>query len=143
MFESLISSNLYMKMDVYEYTITQDDVTKALSRKWMYKYTANCLARGYISESAKTSNSSEKVGERYKDTDFITIETQERLTKSQRITNVRNQKDEVIWFELVQNNYDTPTIFDVVGITPVLDPFGSTLSYNVSAKKSEVQSLEG
>ena len=143
MFNSLISSTLYMKMDIYESTLTQDEITKALKRQWLYKKTAQCLARGYVSETSKTSGSGEKVGERYQDMDYLTIETEERLVKSQRITNIRNQKDEVIWFDLIQNNYDTPVIYEVQGVIPVLDPFGSILSYNVTVKKSEVQSLEG
>ena len=82
------------------------------------------------------------MGERYQNVDYLTIETDEKITKSQKITNIRNQEDEVIWFDLVGNNYDTPTTFDVVGAIPVLDPFGHVLSYNISVKRSEVQSFD-
>jgi hypothetical protein len=60
MFNSLISSTLYMKMDIYESTLTQDEITKALKRQWLYKKTAQCLARGYVSETSKTSGSGER-----------------------------------------------------------------------------------
>ena len=139
---SLIASTMYMKADIYESVITQDDITKAIKRSWLYKRTISCLARGYISDTVRSQGSGEKVGERYQDIDYLTIETEEKLTKQQRITNIRNQKDEVIWFDLVSNNYDTPIVYDVQGVTPVLDPFGTILSYNVTAKRSEVQSLE-
>lgn len=142
MYNSLISSTMYMKADIYEATITQDDVTKSIKRSWLYRKTINCLARGYVSDTVRSQGSSEKVGERYQDIDFITIETEEKLTKTQKITNVRNQKDEVIWFDLVSNNYDTPVVYDVQGVTPVMDPFGHILSYNVTAKRSEVQGLD-
>lgn len=140
--KSLIKSAMYMKMDVYEQLYTQDEATNAIIKKWLYVKTVNCLARGYISDSAKGQGSGEKVGERYQNVDYLTIETDEKITKSQKITNIRNQQDEVIWFDLVGNNYDTPTTFDVVGAIPVLDPFGSILSYNISVKRSEVQSFD-
>ena len=97
-------------MDIYESTLTQDEITKALKRQWLYKKTAQCLARGYVSETSKTSGSGEKVGERYQDMDYLTIETEERLVKSQRITNIRNQKDiigrtDVFEKQIIDNSY--------------------------------------
>jgi hypothetical protein len=142
MSRGLIESTLNMKMDVYEVIVSQDENTGALVKKWGYKSTEPCLARGYISETGRTGGSSEKTGERYENTERIIIETKYKTSKTQRITNIRNDRDEVIWFELISNNYDTPTIFDVMGVTPVLDPFGQILSFNISAKRSEVQKLE-
>jgi len=140
--KSLIRSAMYMKMDIYEQVYTQEETTNAIVKKWLYIRTANCLARGYISDTARSQGSSEKVGERYQNVDYLTIETEEKLTKSQKITNIRNQEDQVIWFELVGNNYESPTVFDVVGVIPVLDPFGTIMSYNLSVKRSEVQSFD-
>ena len=142
MSRGLIESTLNMKMDVYEVIVSQDENTGSLIKVWGYKTTTPCLARGYISQTGRTGGSSEKVGERYENTERIIIETKYNASKNQRITNIRNEKDEVIWFELINNNYDTPTIFDVVGVTPVIDPFGQILSFNISAKRSEVQKLE-
>lgn len=140
---SLISSTMYMKMDVYESVVTQDSVTKAIKRSWLYRKTVPCLARAYISDTVRSQGSSEKIGERYQDVDYLTIETKEKLTKQQKITNIRNQQDEVIWFDLVSNNYDTPIVYEVQGVAPVLDPFGYIVSYNITVKRSEVQSFEG
>lgn len=131
-----------MKMDIYEQVYTQEETTNAIVKKWLYIRTTNCLARGYISDTARSQGSSEKVGERYQNVDYLTIETEDKISKSQKITNIRNQQDEVIWFELVGNNYESPTVFDVVGVIPVLDPFGSIMSYNISVKRSEVQSFD-
>lgn len=138
----LIESTFYMKMDIYDVIISQDENTGALVKQWGYKTTEQCLARGYVSETGRTGGSSEKTGERYENLERIIIETSFKPSKTQRVTNIRNAKDEVIWFELINNNYDTPTIFDVMGVTPVVDPFGYILSYNISAKRSEVQNLE-
>jgi hypothetical protein len=142
MSRGLIESTLNMKMDIYEVIISQDENTGALVKKWGYKGTEPCLARGYISDTGRTGGSSEKIGERYENMERIIIETKYKSSKTQRITNIRNSKDEVIWFELINNNYDTPTIFDVMGVTPVLDPFGQILSFNINAQRSEVQKLE-
>ena len=140
--KGIIATAMNMKMDVYDLVITQDEVTKSIIKKYLYVTTENCLARGYISDSSRSQGSSEKVGERYQNLDYLTIETQYKMSKTQRVTNIRNQKDEVIWFELIKNNYDTTTVYDVQGVTPVLDPFGNIISYNVSVKRSEVQKIE-
>ena len=70
----LVDSILNMKMDVYEVIVSQDENTGALVKKWGYKSTESCLARGYISETGRSGGSSEKIGERYENMERIIIE---------------------------------------------------------------------
>ena len=46
-----------------------------------------------------------------------------------------------IWTEL---NYpsDTPTVFEITGSTPIVDPFGKVIAYNSTATRSENQQIE-
>jgi hypothetical protein len=46
----------------------------------------------------------------------------------------------VIWTELDAPT-ETPTVFEVVGTTPITDPFGSVLGYNSTLKRSENQQI--
>jgi hypothetical protein len=71
---------------------------------------------------------------------LIQIRTTEKITMRHKITNIRNKQNEVIWTEL---NYpsDTPTVFEVVGVTPIMDPFGVQLGFNIVAKRSENQTV--
>ena len=58
----------------------------------------------------------------------------------EKITNIRDYEGTVIWEEL---NFpsNTPTVFEVVGITPMMDPLGGVLAYNATVKRSENQKI--
>jgi hypothetical protein len=45
-----------------------------------------------------------------------------------------------IWTEINYPN-ETPTVFEVIGTTPITDPFGNVLAYNSSMKRSENQQI--
>ena len=70
----------------------------------------------------------------------IQVRTSERLTMREKVTNIRDANDNVIWSEI---NFptETPTVFEVVGTTPITDPFGNVLGYNSSMKRSENQQI--
>ncbi len=36
---------------------------------------------------------------------------------------------------------ETPTVFEVVGVTPITDPFGRTIGYNSAMRRSENQQI--
>ena len=56
------------------------------------------------------------------------------------IKNITDKNNNVIWEEL---NFptSTPTVFEVVGTTPITDPFGSVIAYNSVLKRSENQQI--
>ena len=49
-------------------------------------------------------------------------------------------RSKYIWTELNYPN-ETPTVFEVVGVTPITDPFGTIVAYNSTAKRSENQEI--
>jgi hypothetical protein len=68
------------------------------------------------------------------------VRTLDRLTFREKITNVRDSKNNIIWKEL---NYptETPTVFEVIGSTPLTDAFGMVVAYNSVIKRSENQTI--
>lgn len=138
---SIIDAVLSMKMDVYKQFDLQDPDTGAIKREWQYHRTVACHAKGVISNSATTRSSDKQVFDnKYTNDQVVQIRTADRLAAREKITNIRNKDGIVIWKE---QNYptETPTVFEVVGITPITDPFGTIIGYNSSMKRSENQQI--
>lgn len=135
---SLVDSILTMKMDVYIQQDTQDPDTGAIKKQWMYSRTIACYAKGTISNVGATSSDSQTMGTRYSNKESIEIRSYGNVTLREKITNIRDSSDNVIWAEL---NYptETPTVFEIIATTPITDPFGGILGYNCSARRSENQ----
>lgn len=135
---SLVDSILNMKMDVYAQQDIQDPDTGAIKKTWLYTRTVPCYAKGIISNSTSRTSDKQSMGNSYVNQQIIEIRTESKLNIREKITNVRDSKDVVIWSEL---NYptETPTVFELIGTTPITDPFGGVLGYNSSAKRSENQ----
>lgn len=137
----LIDSVLSMQMDVYRQFDAQDPDTGAIKREWQFYKTVDCHAKGVISNSATTRSSDKQVfSNRYMNDQIIQVRTIDKLTMREKITNVRDAAGNVIWAEI---NFptETPTVFEVVGVTPVTDPFGTVIAYNSSLKRSENQQI--
>ena len=137
----LIDSILSMNLDVYRQSEVQDPDTGALLREWNYYKTVPCHAKGVISNSATTRSSDKQVfSNKYQNDQIIQVRTSERLTVREKVTNIRDAQNNVIWSEINFPN-ETPTVFEVVGTTPITDPFGRVIGYNSSMKRSENQQI--
>jgi hypothetical protein len=137
----LIESVLSMKLDLYRQTEVQDSNTGALKREWNYYKTIDCHAKGVISNSATTRSSDKQIfSNKYSNDQIIQVRTLHRITMREKITNIRDVDNNVIWAEI---NFptETPTVFEVIGITPMTDPFGNVIGYNSSLKRSENQQI--
>ena len=137
----LVDSVLSMKMDVYRQLDIQDKDTGAIVKEWVYYKTIDCSAKGVISNSSSTrTNSIQSYGTKYVNEEILQIRTSQRLTYREKITNIRDSKNNPIWVEL---NYptETPTVFEVIGSTPVTDGFGNVMAYNSVIKRSENQNI--
>ena len=137
----LIDSVLSMQLDVYRQSEIQDADTGAIKREWNYHRTLDCHAKGVISNSATTRSSDKQVfSNKYMNDQIIQVRTSEKLTMREKVTNIRDTAGNVIWAE---TNFptETPTVFEVIGTTPVTDPFGTVIAYNSSMKRSENQQI--
>jgi len=137
----LIDSVLSMSLDVYRQFETQDPDTGAIVREWVYYKTVACHAKGVISNSATTRSSDKQIfSNKYVNDQVIQVRTSEKLTAREKVTNIRDNDGNVIWNEI---NFpsETPTVFEVMGTTPITDPFGRVIAYSSSMKRSENQQI--
>jgi hypothetical protein len=137
----LIESVLPMLLDVYAQSELQDPDTGAIIRDFQYVSTLNCHAKGMVSNSATSRNSDKQMlNNKYSNEQMIQIRTIEKLNVRHKITRIRDKNNNTIWTEL---NYpsETPTVFEIIGVTPILDPFGTLIAYNSTAKRSENQQI--
>ncbi len=137
----IVNAVLSMKMDVYKQVDAQDPNTGALKKEWLYDRTVDCHAKGVISNSATTRSSDKQIFDnKYINDQIIQVRTESRLTSREKVTNIRNRDGVYVWTEI---NFpsDTPTVFEVVGTTPITDPFGRIMGYNSSMRRSENQQI--
>lgn len=138
---NIIDAVLTMKMDVYKQVDYQDPDTGALKREWQYDRSMACHAKGVISNSASTRTGDKQVlNNRYTNDQILQIRTTQKITLREKITNILDANGNSIW---VEANFptDTPTVFEVMGSTPMTDPFGTVVGYNTSVKRSENQTI--
>lgn len=130
-----------MKLDVYRQLDTQNADTGAIIKEWQYYKTLDCHAKGVVSNSATTRSSDKQLfNNKYVNDQIIQVRTSDRLTIREKITNIRDSEGNYIWTELDFPS-DTPTVFEVIGTTPLTDPFGRVAGYNSSLKRSENQQI--
>lgn len=137
----IIESVLSMRMDVYRQLDEQDPDTGAIKKAWIYQRTVDCHAKGVISNSSTTRSSDKQIFDnKYKNDQQIQVRTTDRLTAREKVTNIRDQRDVPVWTEI---NFptETPTVFEVVGVTPITDPFGRIIGYNSAMRRSENQQI--
>jgi hypothetical protein len=130
-----------MSLDVYRQFEAQDPDTGAIVREWAYYKTVSCHAKGVISNSATTRSSDKQIfSNKYTNDQIIQVRTSEKLTAREKVTNIMDNNGNVIWQEI---NFptETPTVFEVMGTTPITDPFGRVIGYNSAMKRSENQQI--
>ncbi len=136
----IVDGLMSMKLDVYRQEEEQDPDTGLMKRNFMYYKTLNCYARGIISKSTNRNLDKQAFGNQYSNEQFIEVRTAERLTIREKIKNIRDAEGNPIWYELNYPN-DTATVFEVIGATPITDPFGNVVGYNTSLRRSENQQI--
>lgn len=100
----------------------------------------SCIVRGIVSGGIRVAGTTERFGEYYNDVDFVTMQfpASVKLSRRDRITNIRDSKGNIIWWE--EERLDgAPTIFSVNGVTPVVDPFGNHIENTAILSRSETQ----
>jgi hypothetical protein len=108
-----------MNLDVYRQSEIQDPDTGAIVKEWNYYKTLACHAKGIISNTATTgSGNRQTFSNRYIDDQIVQIRTSEKLTAREKVTNIRDSENNVIWEEINYPN-DSPTVFEVVGLLVV------------------------
>ena len=138
-----------------EWTIRQDPDSGEIIRVWQSATAVDnpattdedeglesfrCIARGIIDGGIRVAGTTERFSDLYENVDFIkiTFPARTRLTKRDRVTNIRDPKGNIIWREEEQPSAP-PTVFNVMGVTPVIDPFGRHIESFAMLERSEIQ----
>lgn len=138
----------------------QDPITGEIIRKWIpvgdnpttpeqensLFGVLPCSARGIIDGGIRVAGTTERWGETYVDIDYVRIEfpTKYILTKRDRITNIRDPKGHILWLEEElgpEGGEGTfrATVFEVLGVTPVLGPFNTHMKNVAMLQRADVQ----
>lgn len=162
----LTSARFNMKADVLRaapvsvednlggWTTTQDPDSGEIIRSWQSGSTDQgtpndtsddletfpCIARGIIDGGIRVSGTTERWSSLYDAVDYvkITFPANVKLSRRDRITNIRDQHGNIIWFE--EERLDgAPTVFSVTGVIPVIDPFGRHIESNALLSRAEAQ----
>jgi hypothetical protein len=101
------------------------------------------MARGIIDGGIRVAGTTERFGNEYVAVDYIkaTFGPRTNITRRDQITNIRSKRDingPAVWREEEISGYP-PTVFNVMGVTPVFDPFSNLVEYAVLLERSEVQ----
>lgn len=135
----LIDAVFSMKMDIYRQQEKQDPNTGSIKRSWSYYKSVPCHAKGVISNSATSRTGDYQVlKDKYVNEQIIVVRTEYKLSLNEKVTNIRSADETVIWTEMDYPS-NTPTVFEVIGATPLTDPFGNVIAFNSTLKRSENQ----
>jgi hypothetical protein len=135
----IVETVFSMKMDIYQQSEIQDSDTGAIKKEWNYARTVNCHAKAIISNSATSRSGNYQVfKDKYVNEQIVIIRTTDMISFREKVTNIRSVDGKVIWEEIDYPS-NTPTVFEVIGTTPITDPYGGVLAYNTTVKRSENQ----
>lgn len=129
----------------------QDPITGAILNQWVpgaddpetpeYEatpVTVDCVARGIVSGGIRASGTAENFGDTYENIDLVRLWTPARvqITKRDRVTNIREKRGgRVVWLD--EESGDSPTVFNVNGVTPLFDAFNRHIENFVLLERAE------
>lgn len=121
---------------------TPDDPSTPDVNEMTYDKT-KCLVRGIIVGGVRAAGTIENWDDIYKNTEMVNMwfPATKIITQRDRIFNIRNSKGQVMWKEEETGvgGVFKSTVFDVLGVTPILDPFGNHIENYALLEKAEVQ----
>lgn len=100
----------------------------------------NCEARGIVDGGVRVAGTTERFGQMYEDIDYvkITFPISTKISRRDRITNIRDQSGNVVWKEEDQPDAP-PTVFEVTGVTPIIAPFVGAVEQFALLKRAQRQ----
>lgn len=98
-----------------------------------------CEAKAVLSSAVRSAGVIEFWSDKYEAMDYIQMKVPAKLdiSSGDRVTNVRDQAGRLIWKDARNNN--KATIFSVLGVTPITDPFGQHVESMALLNRSETQ----
>jgi|SRR6478609_2309175 len=140
--------------DSGEWTTKQDPDSGEIIRVWVpagddpntpgteseYLKSFPCEARGIIDGGIRVAGTTEHFGDQYNAVDYVRISfpTWVKITRRDRVTNIRDKNDHILWTEEERAD-GAATVFSVVGVTPVIAPFVGHTENVALLERVEVQ----
>lgn len=121
----LFSAKYTMTAEVYNQDQTQG-IGGNIKRTWDYTHAdqvITCDAR-IITTAGSRINFIETWGAQYNNSQFISVTCSQQLSNRQRLGKIMAKNT---WLK------DAITVYDVLGVYPVIDPFGQVIEYTVLA----------
>lgn len=99
-----------------------------------------CTARAIVDGGIRVAGTTERFGDMYEGVDYVRLNfpPNVRLSRRDMVTNIRGSNREIIWIEEERDD-QAPTVFNVNGISPILDPFGRVTEYMALLERAEMQ----
>lgn len=141
------------------YEVKQDPDSGAIERIWKpyiapvvpegesipeptRKWTFDCIARGVVDGGIRVAGTTERWSTRgtIDTVDYVSLKFPPNvlLTRRDRVTNIRDSRSgKLLWVE--EEMGAKPTVFEVNGVTPVIDPFGKHVQNFALLARAEIQ----
>lgn len=101
-----------------------------------------CQARPIITGGLNSQGTTERWTTKgsYENVEYIEMQIPKNIivTKRDRVTNITDSRGNEIWLEEEHGSFKS-TVFDVRGVSPSLDPFGSVVEYFALLERAEIQ----
>lgn len=118
---------------------TEDDPDTVEDETSSAAITFPCMARGIIDGGIRVAGTTERFGDAYENIDYVRIKIPGyvKITKRDRVTNLREKKGGQILWRDEERDGSPPTVFNVNGVTPVLDGFNNLIEWFVLLQRVE------
>lgn len=138
----LTGANYTMLVDVLQQTTRQDPDSGEVRKVWaVVKEAVPCLVNGILQGGIRVAGTTERFSDVYENVDWAEIKFMpgEPINKQSQITNVRDQFGNIIWKEEEMAG-SPPTVFDVMGVTPIADGLtGRQVENTALMQRHEIQ----
>lgn len=102
-------------------------------------FTIRCVARGIVDGGIRVAGTTERFGDVYENIDYVKlwVPPRVRLSKRDRVTNIRLRKGGRVLWRNEEMAGSPPTVFNVNGVTPLLDAFNRHVESYVMLERAD------
>lgn len=106
-------------------------------------FTIKCMARGIVDGGIRAAATTESFDDIYRNVDIINlwVPRKYRITKADRVTNIRTKDGTLMWRDEELENIAVPeraTVFNVNGVVPNFDPFNRHIDNFCLLERAEI-----
>jgi hypothetical protein len=137
----LTSARYTILVDIRAQVSRQDPDSGEVRKIWVtVKEGVPCGFHGILQGGIRVAGTTERFGAIYESVDWAKMDfgPDEPINKQSQITNVRDLQGNIIWRE-EEVAGSPPTVFDVQGVTPILNGFGRHTESTALLERHEIQ----